>query len=89
MPDVTIPDVPEEDLDAVTARARRHGRTCEEEIRQLIHDAACEQLLVSRLEEAARAVEQLSGGGQDVRTGRTRRRYGRVDPTPKRPRRPA
>jgi plasmid stability protein len=88
MPDVTVRDVPQEDLDAVAARAKRHGRDCEEEIRQLIHDAACEQLLVSRLEEAARAVEQLSGRG-GAATGRTRRRYSRVDPTPQRPRRPA
>jgi plasmid stability protein len=87
MPDLTIRDVPPTDLEALSARAARHGRTTEEEVRQLIHDAAAEQLLISRLENATRAIDAQRQSVERVvgpAAPATRRRYRSVDPTPRR-----
>jgi plasmid stability protein len=90
MPEFVIREVPAADLEALASRAARHGRTAEEEARQLIHDAANEELLVSRLERATRAIdaqlrsaERLAGSPPPAK----RRRYRSVEPTP-RPHRP-
>jgi plasmid stability protein len=57
MPDLTIRDVPQPELDALLARAERHGRTLDEEARHVLHEAAAEQMLVMELERATQAVD--------------------------------
>jgi plasmid stability protein len=57
MPDITIRDIPDLELDALQQRAERHGRSLEDEARHLLHEAAAEQLLVMDLERATAAVE--------------------------------
>jgi len=81
MPDITIRDVPQEELDALESRAARHGRSTEAELMHLIHEAAGEEMLVTELERATKAVEaKLSS----VETDAPRRRYRSVQPTPRR-----
>ena len=82
MPDVTIHDVPQEELAALESRAARHGRSTEAELMHLIHEAAGEERLVTELERATKAVEaRLSA----VPTKEPpRRRYRSVEPTPRR-----
>lgn len=80
MPDVTIRDVPQPELDALESRAVRHGRSTEAELMHLIHEAAGEERLVIELERATRAVEaRLS----TVSPGAPRRRYRSAQPTPR------
>ncbi|CAN5658118.1 hypothetical protein BH23GEM9_BH23GEM9_23680 [soil metagenome] len=83
MPDLTIHDVPQEEIDALTARAARHGRTAEEEARHLVHEAAAEEMLVADLEAATRAAEsKLSRAAVPAATGPAQRRRYRYEPTP-------
>jgi plasmid stability protein len=82
MPDITIRDVPQEELDALESRAARHGRSTEAELMHLIHEAAGEEMLVTELERATRAVEaKLSS--VETNSG-PRKRYRSVPPTPRR-----
>ena len=83
MPDITIHDVPQEELDAIESRATRHGRSAEAEVMHLIHEAAGEERLVTELERATKAVEdRLSSVAPPDAT--PRRRYRSVAPTPRR-----
>lgn len=86
MPDLLIRDVPQDELDALAARAARHGRTGEEEARHLVHEAAAEELLLKQLERATRAEERLRAADQAPGPTQTppRRRYRRAEPTPRR-----
>lgn len=80
MPDITIHDVPQAELDAIESRAARHGRSAEAELMHLIHEAAGEEMLVTELERATKAVEEkLSSVATDAPP---RRRYRTVEPTP-------
>jgi plasmid stability protein len=83
MPDVTIHDVPQEELAAIESRAARHGRSPEAELMHLIHEAAGEERLVTELERATRAVESKLASAGTVSTA-PRRRYRTVEPTPRR-----
>ena len=89
MADLIVRDVPAEELEALAARAARHGRTQEDEVRQLVHEAASEERLVLELErarqaaEATRALHRPEAGGAPV-SAPARRRYRSVEPTPKR-----
>jgi plasmid stability protein len=86
MPDLLIPDIPQEELDALAARGRRHGRSGEEEARHLVHEAAAEELLILELERATRAVEAKLKATAPAGRGAAPavRRYGRHEPTPRR-----
>jgi plasmid stability protein len=82
MPDITIHDVPQEEVEALESRATRHGRSMEAELMHLIHEAAGEERLVTELERATKAVEaKLSSA--ETNAG-PRRRYRSVQPTPRR-----
>ncbi|HSJ08130.1 MAG TPA: hypothetical protein VK936_15600 [Longimicrobiales bacterium] len=87
MPDLTIRGIPQVELDALATRAAKHGRTEEEEVRHLIHEAAAEEMLLRQLEEATRAVEARLRS-VDPAAGPAkpapRRRYQRKEPTPRR-----
>jgi plasmid stability protein len=83
MPDITIHDVPQEELDALESRAARHGRSTEAEVMHLIHEAAGEERLVTELKRATQAVEaRLSSAATS--DSAPRRRYRSVEPTPRR-----
>lgn len=86
MPDLTIRDIPQAELDALMERGERHGRSLEEEARHLLHEAAAEQLLVTELERAAEAVaarlDTMPAASTAARAS-GRRRY-RYEPTPRR-----
>ncbi|HEX2167209.1 MAG TPA: hypothetical protein VHG09_08205 [Longimicrobiales bacterium] len=82
MPDVTIHDVPQEELSALESRAARHGRSTEAELMHLIHDAAGEERLVTQLERATKAVEAKLASTA-VADQAPRRRYRTVEPTPR------
>jgi plasmid stability protein len=86
MPDLTLHDIPQEELDALGRRGARHGRSCEEEALHLIHDAAAEELLLSELERATRAVEERLRATSPAALGApaAAKRYRRVEPTPRR-----
>jgi plasmid stability protein len=81
MPEITIRDVPQEELDALAARAARHGRSAEAELMHLIHEAAGEEMLVTELERATKAVEAKLASAT---AATPRRRYRTVEPTPRR-----
>lgn len=83
MPDVTIHNVPQEELTAIESRAARHGRSTEAELMHLIHEAAGEERLVTELERATKAVEAKLASVGTVETA-PRRRYRTVEPTPRR-----
>lgn len=86
MPDLTIRDIPQAELDALTERGARHGRSLEDEARHLLHEAAAEQLLVTELERASEAVAARLETMPATSTGARpsgRRRY-RYEPTPRR-----
>jgi plasmid stability protein len=87
MPDLTIRGIPQDEMDALAARAAGTGRTEEEEARHLIHEAAAEEMLLTQLEEATRAVEarlkSVDPAAGAVKPA-TRRRYQRKEPTPRR-----
>jgi plasmid stability protein len=85
MPDLTIHDVPQTELDALASRGARHGRSAEEEARHMIHEAAAEELLLAELERATRAVEEKQKQVTQPAgpaAGAPRGRYRRVEPTP-------
>lgn len=82
MPDITIRDIPQEELDALESRAARHGRTTEAELMHLIHEAAGEERLVTELERATKAVEAKLSSAET--NAAPRRRYRPVQPTPRR-----
>jgi plasmid stability protein len=88
MPDLTIRGIPQDEMDALATRAARHGRTEEEEARHLIHEAAAEEMLLTQLEEATKAVEarlrSVDPAAGTVKPA-PRRRYQRKEPTPRRP----
>lgn len=90
MPDVTIHDVPQEELTALESRAARHGRSTEEEVMHLIHEAAGEERLVTQLESATKAVEARLASAEATLASAAavettpRRRYRTVEPTPRR-----
>jgi plasmid stability protein len=89
MPDLTIHAVPQEDLDALDARATRHGRSTESEALHLIHEAAAAERLVQQLERAQRAEDVIRRSEQRAGTrgpATTRTRYRTVEPTPHRTR---
>lgn len=83
MPDVTIHDVPQEELTALQSRAARHGRSTEAELMHLIHEAAGEERLVTELERATKAVEAKLASVTTADAA-PRRRYRTVEPTPRR-----
>ncbi|HEX6134640.1 MAG TPA: hypothetical protein VFZ24_11785 [Longimicrobiales bacterium] len=81
MAEITIHDVPQEELSALESRAARHGRSTEAELMHLIHEAASEERLVTELERATKAVEaRLSSPARTT----PRRRYRAIEPTPRR-----
>lgn len=82
MPDITIRDVPQEELDALESRAARHGRSTEAELMHLIHEAAGEEMLVTELERATKAVEAKLSSVEN--SPGPRKRYRSVQPTPRR-----
>lgn len=90
MQDIVLRGIPDEELEALDARARRRGRTRELELRHMIHDAAREEralglleratdVLEERLERVAPELERHGG-----RRGRRGYRLRRVEPTPHR-----
>jgi plasmid stability protein len=83
MPDITIHDVPQEELDAIASRAERHGRSAEAEVMHLIHEAAGEERLVTELQRATKAVEAKLSAVSTAESA-PRRRYRTVEPTPRR-----
>lgn len=86
MPDLTIHDMPEAEVDALLARAERHGRSLEQEARHVLHEAAAEQMLVMELERATRAVDAKLAG-PDTKPRRPAsgpRRRVKYEPTPRR-----
>jgi plasmid stability protein len=85
MPDLTIRDIPADDVAALEARGARHGRSGEDEARHLIREAAAEEMLLQDLERVTRAVDAQLGAGTDAAVrGRApaRRRGRRFEPTP-------
>ncbi|HSJ09193.1 MAG TPA: hypothetical protein VK928_04745 [Longimicrobiales bacterium] len=86
MPDITLHDVPREELDALEARGRRHGRTGAEELRHMLHEAASEELIVEQLERATAAVQATRQTAEraEAVVAAPRRRYRTVEPTPRR-----
>jgi plasmid stability protein len=85
MPDITIHDVPQDELAALELRAARHGRSAEAEVMHLIHEAAGEERLVTELERATKAVEARLASTRTADAA-PRRRYRTVEPTPRRKR---
>jgi plasmid stability protein len=89
MPDMTIRDVPQEEVDALQSRAERHGRTLDAELRHIMHEAAGEELLVLELQRATQAAEaslraaERVAGGAPSGASPPRRRYKTVGPTPR------
>jgi plasmid stability protein len=89
MPDLIIHDVPEPELDALLARAERHGRSLEEEARHLLHEAAAEQMLLTELERATQATRRIDEQREHAplpkqRPARGPRRRVKYEPTPRR-----
>jgi plasmid stability protein len=85
MPDLTIHGVPDEELEALGARAGRHSRSAEEEVLHLIHEAAAEEQLLQQLEETSRASEAVKKAEPRAApvAAPARRRYRVVEPTPR------
>jgi len=89
MPDLMVKDIPEEELHAIATRAARHGRSSEDEVRHLVHEAASEERLVIELERARQAVEATRALNRTDSVSAApaappRRRYRSVEPTPRR-----
>jgi len=84
MPVLTIPDVPEDALEAFEAHASRRGQSVEAAVLELIHAAAHEECLMRDLERASRAAEEIQAAAykDPDATGKPRRRYRSVQPTP-------
>jgi plasmid stability protein len=86
MPDLTITDMPQDEIDALARRAERHGRSTEEEARHLLHEAAAEEMLVEELEHATAVAEaKLEAATRTPVTTPAGRRRVRYEPTPRRP----
>jgi plasmid stability protein len=84
MPDLTIHDVPAEELAALSARAARHGRSVEDEVKHLVREAAAEESLLQELERATRAVDARLGATHEPGPRPApRRRSHRFEPTPR------
>jgi plasmid stability protein len=84
MADFTLRDVPDVELTAFATHAARHGRSAEEELRHLLHEAAAEELLVAQLEQATRAIDARMKNVEAVTsTAPARKRYRTVEPTPR------
>ncbi|MGH7475930.1 MAG: FitA-like ribbon-helix-helix domain-containing protein [Longimicrobiales bacterium] len=89
MAEMVVPGIPDDDLAALNARAERHGRSAEEEARDLIQHAAREERVWQDLSRAAselesRLLRDADGNVQQPAPARARR-YRRVEPTPHRP----
>jgi plasmid stability protein len=89
MSDLTLHDVPADELRALEARGARHGRSLQDEAKHLIHEAAAEERLLQDLERATRAVDdRLRDAGAGTESARAaappRGRYRRFEPTPRR-----
>jgi plasmid stability protein len=87
MPDISIRNVPQSEYEALGERAERHGRSLEEEVRHVLHEAAAEQLLLTELKRATAAADRtLKAAGPGVSGGRrpVGRRGVRYEPTPRR-----
>jgi plasmid stability protein len=84
MPDLTVHAIPQEDFDALDARATRHGRDTEREVLHLIHEAAAGERLVQQLESARRAEQVIRRSGPAA----PRPRFRTLEPTPHRTRHP-
>jgi plasmid stability protein len=84
MPDLTIHEIPQEELDALAARGARHGRTLEDEARHLLHEAAAEQLLVAQLQQASVVEAKLETAQRPRIVAPAGRRRVRYEPTPRR-----
>jgi plasmid stability protein len=87
MPDLVIRDVPKPDLDALLARAERHGRSLEQETLHLLHEAAAEQMLLMELERATHASRRIDEQREHIplpkqRPARGPRRRVKYEPTP-------
>jgi plasmid stability protein len=87
MAELKVTGIPEGELSALSVRAARHGRTVEEEVRHLLHEAAAEQMLVVELERATRATEAVQAKLSSVQPSlhgspATRRQRQRKEPTP-------
>ena len=85
MTDVILKDVPDEELTAFATHAARHGRSPEEELRHMLHEAAAEELLTARLEQATRAIDARMKKVEAMTSPGTppRKRYRAVEPTPR------
>ena len=87
MSDVILRDVPDEELTAFATHAARHGRSAEEELRHMLHEAAAEELLVAQLEQATRAIDarmKKVEAATATSPAPPRKRYRTVEPTPRR-----
>lgn len=82
MADLMLHDVSEDELSAFATHAARHGRSTEEELRHMLHEAAAEEMLVARLEQATRAMDAQMKSVEAV-TVAPRKRYRAVKPTPR------
>jgi plasmid stability protein len=86
MADVILKDVPDDELTAFETHAARHGRSAEEELRHLLHEAAAEEVLTARLEQATRAIDarMKKVEAATATSAPPRKRYRAVEPTPRR-----
>jgi plasmid stability protein len=85
MADISIRNVPQSEYDALGERAERHGRSLEEEVRHVLHEAAAEQLLVTELKRATAAADKTLRAAVPAMAGGRRpagRRGVRYEPTP-------
>ncbi len=89
MGDIVVREVPDAELEALEERGRRHGRSREAELRQMIHDAAREERALMDLARATEAIDaRLDTVERALPEGPSphRRRYGRskpIQPTPR------
>ena len=85
MADLILRDIPEHELNAFASHAARHGRSAEDELKHMLHEAAAEQLLVAQLEQATRAIDaRMKKVEAATASAPPRRRYRAVEPTPRR-----
>ena len=83
MGDFILHDVPEETIEAITARAERRGTTAEAVVLELMQTAASEERLRKQLDDAARMIDRVVGpaAGAEPAAPQRKRRYRRVEPT--------
>lgn len=80
MSDLTIHDVPQETLDAISARAQRRGQSIESAVMELLHSAASEERLRQDLDRNLRAVEAaVKPERSKTPSARSSRRYRRSE----------